>query len=247
MVNMPTLPPTSDVGTRALDQKEALSDFSAYFVRQLLSAAHVGEGLGMGEGAGASQYGDMVRDALADAMAKGDSLGLEAELGEALGQPRGTAMVDAMRASHALRNVGDRDLRLSSAPVRGTVSSDFGDRVHPITRQRHLHEGLDLAAARGTPVVGAGAGIVVRAEEVGHYGNLVVVDHGDGLETRYAHLDSIQVKPGDHIGAGQPLGTVGDTGRTTGPHLHFEVRRHGRPENPLRVVGALNAGAVRSR
>jgi murein DD-endopeptidase MepM/ murein hydrolase activator NlpD len=208
----------------------------------------VGEGLGLGEGPGASQYGDIVRDALAEAMSEGDGLGLQAALSGAVDAGRGgPAMVDALWASAALRGAGQAEARLSSAPIRGAVSSEFGDRVHPITGHRHLHEGLDLAAERGTPVVGAGAGVVVRAEEAGHYGNLVVVDHGDGLETRYAHLDTIAVKVGEHIGSGQPLGTVGDTGRTTGPHLHFEVRRYGQPENPLRVVGALNAAGVRSR
>jgi murein DD-endopeptidase MepM/ murein hydrolase activator NlpD len=90
-----------------------------------------------------------------------------------------------------------------------------------------MHTGLDLAADSGTPVLAARAGRVVLAEEVGAYGLTVVVDHGEGLETLYAHLRGFTVRPGDWLEQGQSLGSVGMTGRASGPHLHFEVRRRG--------------------
>jgi murein DD-endopeptidase MepM/ murein hydrolase activator NlpD len=102
----------------------------------------------------------------------------------------------------------------------------------PIHHAQATHNGLDIAAREGTPVVAAMAGTVERAGNAGTYGNLVVLRHPDGSETRYAHLSAINVKKGDQVGAGTPIGAVGTTGRSTGPHLHFELRRDGRPIDP---------------
>ena len=228
--------------------KTVVERFSAYFLRQFLKEAKVGEALGGGQGGATGHFSDMLQEALADQMSKGGELGLGAALERELGPSiRGADAVDAVSAMRALDGYGTPDARLSEAPVAGRVSSRFGHRVDPMGGGHRHHEGLDIAAERGTPVVGAGAGVVVRAEAAGDYGNLVVVDHGGGLETRYAHLDGIDVEVGSHIDAGQRLGTVGDTGKSTGPHLHFEVRRHGRAENPLRVVSGLNVALDRSR
>jgi len=117
-------------------------------------------------------------------------------------------------------------------PVRGRVSSGFGMRVHPLTGRTRAHSGLDVAVAAGTPVGAAAGGRVVRAGRAGGYGLLVVVDHGGGLGTRYAHLSRIEVAVGQVIGAGQRIGRVGSTGAATGPHLHFEVRRGGVAQDP---------------
>src|SRR6185436_19640181 len=107
-------------------------------------------------------------------------------------------------------------------------TSTFGRRTDPIEGDTRFHAGLDLAAPLGTPVHAAGAGVVVRAGRAGGYGNLVVVRHGDGLETRYGHLQAAAVKEGDQVAAGATVGTVGQSGRATGPHLHLEVRRDGK-------------------
>lgn len=112
------------------------------------------------------------------------------------------------------------------------VSSRFGMRRHPIHGDVRLHTGLDLAAPIGTPVSAAAPGRVVAAGSRGGYGLTVDLDHGDGLLTRYAHLDRIEVARGDRLAAGQRLGTVGMTGTVTGPHLHLEVREHGRAVDP---------------
>jgi len=96
--------------------------------------------------------------------------------------------------------------------------------MHPMTGRLTHHDGVDVAAPRGTAIPVGRAGVVVRAEKAGGYGNLVVVDHGDGVQTRYAHCDRLDVVPGQQLEAGQVVGTVGSTGRSTGPHLHFEVR-----------------------
>jgi murein DD-endopeptidase MepM/ murein hydrolase activator NlpD len=122
---------------------------------------------------------------------------------------------------------------LSIRPVAGRITSRMGERVDPVDGSHSHHRGVDLAAKVGTPVHSAGPGRVVRAGEASGYGNLVVVDHGDGVETRYAHLDRIDVRVGDTLAAGQALGAAGATGRVTGPHLHFEVRKDGEALDPV--------------
>lgn len=118
--------------------------------------------------------------------------------------------------------------RFSRWPVSGTVSSGFG------MRNGSQHQGIDIAAPHGSPVRAVAAGKVVYADWAGSYGLLVTIDHGGGIETRYAHASRIDVKPGDQVAAGQVIARVGSTGRSTGPHLHFEVRVNGEPVDPLR-------------
>ena len=119
-------------------------------------------------------------------------------------------------------------------PVDGAhrVSSGFGMRRHPVHGDVRMHHGLDLAAPTGTPVVAAEPGRVAMAGSRGGYGLVVDIDHGDGVLTRYAHLNTIEVRQGEQLAGGQRLGTVGATGTVTGPHLHFEVRLQGRSIDP---------------
>jgi murein DD-endopeptidase MepM/ murein hydrolase activator NlpD len=117
-------------------------------------------------------------------------------------------------------------------PVQGSITSEFGPRAHPVTGAHRDHHGLDIAAATGTPIGAAADGKVTFAGSQGGYGNVVIVDHGNGTETRYAHQDTLAVTAGQIVKAGQRLGTVGSTGMSTGPHLHFEVRRQGEPVDP---------------
>jgi murein DD-endopeptidase MepM/ murein hydrolase activator NlpD len=117
-------------------------------------------------------------------------------------------------------------------PVAGRVTSTFGERRDPFTGEADFHAGLDLAAPRGTPVRAAASGTVEFSGRRGDAGNLVEVAHADGTRTRYAHLDSMKVAQGDSVHAGQVLGAVGSTGRSTGPHLHFAVERAGKNIDP---------------
>lgn len=117
-------------------------------------------------------------------------------------------------------------------PVAGRMSSDFGNRVHPIDRSVKFHSGLDIAVPKGTPVDASASGTVKFAGWSGGYGNLLVLEHADGRETRYAHLDKILVAEGDSVNAGQQVALSGSTGKSTGPHLHFEIREKGRALDP---------------
>jgi murein DD-endopeptidase MepM/ murein hydrolase activator NlpD len=111
-------------------------------------------------------------------------------------------------------------------------ASSFGLRIDPITGQLDMHPGVDFPAEIGTPIKAAAAGVVINVENNPGYGNMVDVDHGNGLVTRYAHCSKILVGPGALVKRGQLLAEVGSTGRSTGPHLHFEVRINGVPQNP---------------
>jgi flagellar protein FlgJ len=123
-------------------------------------------------------------------------------------------------------------------PLESETTSGFGWRKDPLGHGRRFHSGVDLRAAYGTDVPSAAAGDVTFAGDQGGYGTMVVVRHEDGFETRYAHLSSTAVKAGDRVEAGQALGRVGSSGRSTGPHLHFEVRRNGQQLDPTEVTAS---------
>lgn len=116
------------------------------------------------------------------------------------------------------------------------ATSGFGWRDDPMRHRAKFHPGADIRAKSGTPVFAAGDGVVVFAGRRGGYGNIVMVDHGGGVITRYAHLRRIQAREGDVITAGKRIGQVGSTGRATGPHLHFEVRLEGNPVDPTMAL-----------
>lgn len=128
----------------------------------------------------------------------------------------------------------------SIAPVRGMISFGFQWRSDPFTEQRAFHSGLDIVATLGTPVVAPADGIVVRARREASYGNVVYISHGNGVTTRYAHLNSILAKRGQQVQRGDVIGKVGNTGRSLGYHLHYEVLVHGTKVNPMDYILDLN-------
>jgi murein DD-endopeptidase MepM/ murein hydrolase activator NlpD len=121
-------------------------------------------------------------------------------------------------------------------PVYGRITSRFGMRDHPILETERFHTGVDIAVPTGEDIRPMMSGMVVFAGVKGGYGNLVEIDHGNGMRTRYGHLSDTLVKVGDYLSANQVLGLAGQTGYATGPHLHFEVRQNGQPIDPLRVI-----------
>ncbi|MFM2055461.1 MAG: hypothetical protein RL456_3498 [Pseudomonadota bacterium] len=124
----------------------------------------------------------------------------------------------------------------SVAPVNSAVGSGFGFRIDPFNRRAALHTGLDFPAPTGTPIHAAAGGQVIETGPDGAYGQALQIDHGNGLVTRYAHNSQILVKPGDVVRRGQQIALVGSTGRSTGPHLHFEVLLAGVPQDPAKFL-----------
>jgi murein DD-endopeptidase MepM/ murein hydrolase activator NlpD len=122
------------------------------------------------------------------------------------------------------------------APVVGVIMDGFGPRLHPITHQPDFHEGLDISAAIGTPITAPADGVVVFADRETGYGKVLKISHGYGFTTLYAHLDRFSVKPGQRLTRGQVIARVGLTGRTSGPHLHYEVWKDGERQNPLHYI-----------
>ncbi len=126
----------------------------------------------------------------------------------------------------------------------GFVGSGYGMRTDPFTGEMSMHTGVDFAAPVGTPILAAAGGVVVNAEMRPDFGNMVEIDHGKGFSTMYAHTSRMLVKSGDIVRKGQKIAEVGTTGRSTGPHLHFEVHVNGVPQNPSKYLASLRSGEV---
>lgn len=169
-----------------------------------------------------------------------------------------TAFTGATTAGLTLgltRNVTTADwIRANSAPnlwpVEGPITGAFGERIDPFNGEGAFHSGVDIGAAIGSPIIAPADGVVIFADSMGGYGRAVVLDHGHGITTRYGHMKSFAVFPGEHVHRGDVIGYVGDSGRSTGPHLHYEVRINDIPVNPhkyLRTtyahVGGFEAGS----
>ena len=147
--------------------------------------------------------------------------------------------IDALRSAAFTKPVG--------LPVKAMrVSSRFGNRLDPFVKRRAFHAGMDFVAAAGTTVRAPAGGVVTNASWSGGYGNMVEVDHGGGLTTRYGHLSAFLVSVGDRVEAGAPIARVGSTGRSTGPHLHYETLRNGKTVNPSVYLAAGKALRTRS-
>ncbi|MFE0752529.1 M23 family metallopeptidase [Inquilinus sp. NPDC058860] len=154
-------------------------------------------------------------------------------------RPFAPAALDAQARALAARLPGWPLAVPLRVPLR--LSSPFGLRVHPVTGIPALHAGLDLVAPAGTPIYAAGDGRVLRAGPVGGYGNMVEIQHADGLVTRYGHMQSIAVEAGQEVTAATVIGQLGSTGVSTGPHLHYEIRRAEEPVDPMPFLQAGQA------
>ena len=182
------------------------------------------------------------------AMGGGVLRGMTAPLTDAMGaaDPVFGLVGDVLRIVQAqldrVRPGAERRQALAAAtpsiwPVSGGLSSSYGSRLDPFTGSPEFHSGLDISAEKGEPVRVTGDGTVLTARWSGSFGNLVVVDHGYGIGTRYGHLSRFAVSEGQTLRKGDIVGFVGSTGRSTSPHVHYELLLNGRPTNPLRLLG----------
>ncbi len=233
--------------------RKACQEFEAIMLHQLLKGMRktVMETGFMSGGYGEKIFRDMHDQALTEEMAKGGGvgladmlyrqlLGLPAPVNPPGGYPKFSRPAVG---SDQPSGEGDRGAQGAQAgeqalvmPVAGEISSPFGMRWHPILNRNQLHQGMDLAAPEGTPVMSAADGRVVFSGWREGYGNLVEIDHGGGLITRYGHNQENLVAAGDSVNRGQVVAQVGSTGLATGPHLHFETRQFGRPVDPRLVM-----------
>lgn len=157
-------------------------------------------------------------------------------------QPRDEFAEKIRRLEQSFR---DSDFTPSIYPLVGKINNEFGWRANPFggSSTEH-HPGMDIDGDKGTPVVATARGVVIKAAYHGGYGNLVEIDHGKGVTTRYGHLSEIDVEAGQEIARGQTIGKVGSTGRSTGPHLHYEVRIAGEAVNPRPFLPQQGASSL---
>jgi len=184
---------------------------------------------------GASRGGPLVRSAPLS----------EAELQSAIAELTERIEFSTEHLSNIEAKLLQQSVLKNTLPNRSPVaaafnSSSFGWRIDPFNGHKAFHEGLDFTAAAGTPIYAAAGGIVSTAEQTPDYGKIVKIDHGSGLETRYAHASKLYVRAGERVEKGQKIAEVGSTGRSTGPHLHYEIRLAGNPLDPRKYLKASN-------
>ncbi len=220
----------SDLRDRKL--KKACKDFESLLTYQLLRSMRqtVDKCDLFHGGTGEEMYETLLDQELAKSMAGREERGLSEILYRQLRRK------EAPEAASEIPGSIPREPERPRWPLRGRISSEFGWRVDPLCGEKRFHHGMDVAAAEGTEIRAAMAGRVVLSDVREGYGNVVVVDHGHGFTTLYAHNRENLVQEGDWVRAGAPLARVGSTGRSTGPHLHFEVRRHGQHLDPMEFL-----------
>ena len=241
--------------------KKVAEEFEAVFIAQLLKIMRdtIEESGLEGGGFGKSIYTELFDQEIALSMAHRGAIGIGDIIYKSLADKESAANSNLPEAAQPRREVPppapesssklpETDADAAQAglessvpfiPVNAPVSSAFGMRNDPFTGKPRFHKGIDLAAPAGTPVVAALPGKVVSAGYESGYGNTVLVEHDGGLQTRYGHLASINVKAGDMVTSDDTLGKVGSTGRSTGAHLHFEVIRMGTPVDPAKMAAFL--------
>lgn len=238
--------PGSKASNNAVRLREAAKEFEALFIAQMLSVMRETiEESGLTEQApGQSVYAELFDQELARTLAGRGALGISDMLLHKLSEQApetdpGAKPDDARHPSAVAPAPQGNDIEEIPdfrMPVHARLSSDFGIRKDPFTHDMRFHRGVDIAAPAGTSVGAAHAGRVVFSGFEKGYGNTVVVQHAAGFQTRYAHLGKLLVSEGEILAAGQALGTVSSTGRSTGPHLHFEVSRYGNAINPKTML-----------
>jgi murein DD-endopeptidase MepM/ murein hydrolase activator NlpD len=239
------------------DVKSAAAELASLFVYQMLAAMRrtVPKSSLLDKGFAHDTYLSLFDQEIARHMARREDLGLTALLQRQLkntdadrqlpGRPD-TALPRPSTALHARRALAIDAYRQQAGPtddmfmlpVEGQHTSGYGMRMHPIDHEERQHGGMDIAAPTGTPIQAAAAGQVVFSGTQAGYGNVVVIQHAEGYSTLYAHNTTNLVSVGTPVSQGQPIATVGSTGRSTGSHLHFEVRKDGKRLDPALFCAA---------
>ncbi len=253
------LPSVSQVGGGGV--KEATESFEAIFIKDLLTVMRkaTSEGGLFNSGNSGKIYSSMIDTELSKSLAKGRGLGLGQMLlrqlekdgvvdaakgmkplkAEQAPEPKGSAGLSVLKGAEGISGEagGEAGKVLKyEMPVEGTISSNYGMRTHPIRQSKEFHNGVDISTYEGAPVYPAADGEVSYVGKSDSYGNFVEVKHDDGIVSRYAHLHSHLVKEGDTVKASRPFAFVGNTGRSTAAHLHFELLRDGKALDPDQLL-----------
>lgn len=229
------------------EMRKALKDFESLFINQMLKTMR--ESVGKSDlfhgGSGEDIYTSMLDEEIAKSISNAGGIGLEKMLMKQMSAEYGkAAAMDVTDTARPARTQWAPNAQIErqgvlhgetspmKLPVDGRISSEYGSRNDPFTGETRFHHGLDIAAPAGTPVYPAAQGTVIFSGKREGYGNLVEIRHDDGTVTRYGHTAMNLVRQGDKAEAGVPIALVGSTGRSTGPHLHFEVVKDGASVDP---------------
>ena len=242
--------PASDSIRMSKDQMEAAKAFEAYMVEMMVKEMRKTIPDGMFSGESTEIFSGLFDQEISKRIAETGGFGFDEVMGQALNgerlAPQPSSYIPMVTyqpvASNPAATVHDHDHDHhhhhhdhgpGEMPVEGVITSRFGLRSDPFHGKTRHHKGLDIAAPTGTPIHPVRPGTVVSSGERGGYGNVVVLDHGDGTTSLYAHCHELKVKKGDKVAYGDVIATVGSTGRSTGPHLHLEVHRDGKAVDPM--------------
>ena len=241
---LPSVDPDKAADPEAI--RDVAKQFESVFLHQVFKSMRstVPKDGMLNSGFGGEVFTDMLDQKYAEVASQSSSFGLADTIARQLMGAdelpgRNPAPAIPIRRLGATKAYGEQKQSAQqwSMPINGRVSSEYGMRRLHDEKHARLHGGIDFAAPTGTPIRAARDGEVLFAGTRGGYGNTVVLDHGGKTETLYAHASELLVKPGDKVRAGDEIAKVGSTGKSTGPHLHFEIRHNGRPINPLRLLG----------
>ncbi len=237
----------TSVGTQMLQQaradeatsaEDAGAAFEGYMIEMMVREMRKTIPEGIFSGNAMEMFSGMLDQELAKRIGEGGGLGLGSLIAHDVihGSDAPPVAPRSLPVSGPRRG-GSGGLSGARLPLAGRISSRFGHRSDPIHGERKMHRGLDIAAPRGTDIRPVKGGEVVFAGERGGFGNAVIIDHGDGWQSLYAHCDRLDVRPGQRVGPEEIIGAVGSTGRSTGPHLHLDIRRDGEVVDPASALG----------
>ena len=237
--NIPVLSPLQDPAEleRARNRKEAGEQFESFMFTFLAKTLRSTVPDGPFSSGPMQTFGELFDQEIGKRVGEGHAFGLSDRLEDSLSS-HGLTPAPTLPRPAPTRTRDDG--RTPAIGVEGRFTGGFGARVDPINGKKGFHPGVDIAAPAGTPIHAVREGKVVFAGPHGGYGNFIVVDHGDGVLTRYAHCQRIDVQVGQEIQANSVIGAVGTTGHSTGPHLHFEVYQNGEAVDPMKVEWLQN-------
>ena len=235
-------PTEADLRGKSLDA--AAIEFESYLVEMMVREMRATVPEGMFQNSAAELFGGVLDQEISKRIAEAGGMGfarlLTANHGpstDGSSASRSVRMVPNGSMGQGIESMGLGWESTAELPVDGVVTSRFGQRTDPFHGRQRAHKGMDIAAPKGSPIQPVRAGTVVSAGRRGSYGKVVVVDHGEGMTSLYAHCDELRVRPGDQVGANDVIATVGNTGRSTGPHLHLEIHKDGSAVDPAIALG----------
>jgi len=221
----------------------ASEEFETYLIEMMIKEMRKTVPKGMFSSSSMELFTELMDKAIAREIAESGGMGLASSMLQHMGEEKSTESIKfSQDAMPILRKIKDSDAYQEKMPqfngelpISGRLTSEYGMRKHPILGVERKHDGIDIAAQTGTEIRNVMDGKVTFAGKRGGYGNTMIVEHENGLTSMYAHCNAISVSVGDVVSKGEVIGTVGSTGLSTGPHLHFEIQQDGEPIDPVKV------------